>query len=195
MGYGFIVWAVDIEKLKTVAGSKDEKLRRMIGGRFKRNVASLDDLFRHDIAAGRPSTYEALRQIIDGAIPEGAQGGIYAYAFQLIVEHFGKPLDNGAVYPWNSPDFGPVDGALAERKVPFELASFYGCSLPVKLPTPDDFPSTGWVSAAKVQEVHAAFTAAPEIEMESDVRDIVDCVRGWFRVAASLQRGLVSYYH
>lgn len=195
MGYGFMVWSVDTDKLKQVAGSKDEKLRRMIGGRFKRDLASLDDLFEHAIAAGRPNTYEALRQIIDGTIPDDARGGIYAYAFKLLVEHFGKPLDNGAVYPWNSPDFGAVDGALAKMSVPFKVDSLYGFSLPVKVPYPDDFPLAGWVSPAKVKEVHEAFSKATKVEMDSEVQDIVDCVRGWFQAAAAANRGLVSYYH
>jgi len=106
MGYGFMIWAVDTDKLQQVAGSKDEKLRRMIGGRFKRDIARLDDMFDN------PNTYEALRQIIDGSIPEGARGGVYSYAFKLLVEHFGKFQDNGCVYPWNSPDFTDLDKAI-----------------------------------------------------------------------------------
>lgn len=195
MGYGFMVWAVDTTKIKQVVGSKDEKLRRMIGGRFKRDVASLDDLFEHDIAAGRPNTYEALRQIIDGAIPEDARGAVYAYAFRLLVQHFGKPLDNAAVCPWNSPDFKPIDAALAAMNVPFKVSSFYGFSLPVKLPYPDDFPSTGWASNNDVREINAAFNEAPKVEMDAETADIVACVRGWFRDAQALSRGLVSYYH
>ena len=195
MGYGFMVWAVDTDKLKQVAGSKDEKLRRMIGGRFKRELASLDDLFKHAIAAGGPNTYEALRQIIDGTIPEDARGGIYAYAFQLIVEHFGRFLDNGAVYPWNSPDFSAVDGALEKMSVPFKVSSLYGFSLPVKVPSPDDFPSAGWVTPRKVKEVHEAFSQAKKVKMDAGAKEIVDCVRGWFEAAATANRGLVSYYH
>lgn len=177
MGYGFMVWAVDTAKLAAVAGSKDEKLRRMIGGRFKRDLASLDDLFEHDIAAGRPNTYEALRQIIDGAIPEGAQGGIYYYAFKLIVEHFGKPLDNSMVYPWNSPEFDLIDKALADMNVPFQMSRLHGLGLPVKLPYPDDFPMTGWIDAARVKAIDEAFAKAPEIEADSETRDILRCAR------------------
>ena len=170
MGYGFMVWAVDTNKLRQVAGSKDEKLRRMIGGRFKRDLASLDELFEDSIASGGPNTYEALRQIIDGTVPEGARGGIYSYAFKLLVEHFGKALDNSAVYPWSSPDFGPVNAALKKLDVPFDVEDLYGVSLPVKLPQPD----TGG---------------------DAQTVDIVKCVRGWFRDAAAQGRGLVSYYH
>jgi hypothetical protein len=193
VGYGFMVWSVDTNKLRQAAGSKDEKLRRMIGGRFKRDLASLDELFEHSIASGGPNTYEALRQIIDGTVPDGARGGIYFYAFKLLVEHFGRFLDNGAVYPWSSPDFAPVNAVLKKLGVPFELDSLHGSSLPVKLPYPDDFPLTGWVDEAEVKKVAAAFEGAKTPKGEEAA--IVECVRGWFRDAAAQGRGLVSYYH
>ncbi|MCY1018325.1 DUF7691 family protein [Pyxidicoccus sp. MSG2] len=193
MGYGFMVWAVDTNKLRQAAGSKDEKLRRMIGGRFKRDLASLDELFEHTFSSGGPNTYEALRQIIDGTVPDGARGGIYFYAFKLLVEHFGRFLDNGAVYPWNRPDFAPVNAVLKKMGVPFEVDSLYGVSLPVKLPYPDDFPLAGWVDEATVKKVAAAFEGAKTPKGEE--AGIVECVRGWFRDAAAQGRGLVSYYH
>lgn len=194
MGYGFMVWAVDTARLQQVAGSRDDKLRRMIGGRFKRDLASLDDLFEDAIAAGQPSTYEVLRQIVDGTIPDGARGGIYFYAFKLLVEHFGRFLDNGAVYPWSA-DFGPVNRALAERGVPFALDDFHGCSLPVKLPSPDDFPCAGWVSIEGVARAAEAFAGSKPVETDPETAEVLRCVEGWFREASKLGRGLVGYYH
>lgn len=190
-----MVWAVDTDKLKQVAGSKDEKLRRMIGGRFKRDLAELDELFEDDINEGEPNAYEVLRQLIDGTVPKGARGAIYAYAFKLLVEHFGRPLDNSAVYPWSSPDFGPVNAALEKMGVPFKMDELHGSSLPVKLPLPDDFPLTGWVDAAEVKKVAAAFEGAEYAGKDEETRRIVETLRGWFREASAKGLGLVSYYH
>lgn len=189
MGYGFMIWAVDTNKLQQVAGSKDEKLRRMIGGRFKRNLAQLDDMFDN------PTAYEALQQIIDGSIPEGARGSVYAYAFKLLVEHFGKFQDNNCVYPWNSPDAGPINAALADMGVPFKFSQFEWTGLPVKIPSPDDFPGTGWVTPEVVRNVDAALANAKYSGNDSHVRDVIEAMRGWFRNAAAKGWGLVSYYH
>jgi hypothetical protein len=189
MGYGFMIWAVDTNKLQQVAGSKDEKLRRMIGGRFKRDIAELDGMFDN------PTAYEALRQIIDGTSPEGARGGVYAYAFKLIVEHFGKFQDNGCVYPWSSPEFGPINSALADMAVPFKFSTFQWSGLPVKLPSPDDFPCVGWVSPENVKSVDAALANGNYSGDDSHVRDVISAMRGWFRNAAAKGWGLVSYYH
>lgn len=191
-----MVWSVDTDKLKQVAGSHDDKLRRMICGRFKRDLARLDDLFEHTIAAGGPNTHEALRQIFDASIPEGVRdGAIHRYAFKLVVEHFGSFLDNNAVYPWSSPEFGPIDRALADLAVPFKMSTFFGSGLPVALPYPDDFPITGWLDAATVATIDAAFARSTPVTLDGETATIVDCVRGWFRAAAGKQRGLVSYYH
>jgi len=196
MGYGFMIWAVDVDKLREVAGSKEEKLRRMIGGRFKRKLSELDDLFRSKIDAGGPNTYEALRQIIDGTIPpDRTRGGIYSYAFKLIVEHFGRFLNNSAICPWNRVDFEPMNRALAEMGVPLALEDILWNGLPVKLPYPDDFPTTGFADASRVKELDAAFSKAKQVEMDAETREIVDCVRGFIRDAASQGRGIVSYYH
>ncbi|HRI67769.1 MAG TPA: hypothetical protein PK156_26210 [Polyangium sp.] len=189
MGYGFMIWAVDTNKLRQVAGSKDEKLRRMIGGRFKRDIARLDDMF------DSPNTYEALQQIVDGTIPEGARGSVYSYAFKLLVEHFGKFQDNSCVYPWNSPDFKAIDAALTEMGVPFKFDTLQWGGLPVKLPSPDDFPCTGWVSPEDVKKVDAAFAKATYSGTDNEVRDLVAAMQGWFRNAAAKDWGLVSYYH
>lgn len=189
-----MVWSVDIPKIQQVRGSKDDKLRRMIGGRFKRDLASLDDLFEHHIAAGAPNTYEALRQIVDGAELDPRHGAIYRYAYKLIVEHFGSFLDNNAVYPWRG-EFDGIDGALARLGVTFKLGDFFGTALPVDLPGPDDFPLSGWVDAPAVQTVTRAFRAADTATVDPEHRDTVECIRGWFNQASAKQRGLVSFYH
>lgn len=191
MSYGFMVWAVDTDKLKQVVGSKDEKLRRMIGGRFKRDIAQLDDLFD---GSGSITTYEALRQIVDGTIPEGARGAVYSYAFKLLVQHFGTFLNNGDLCPYRS-DGGAIDKALAAMGVPLEMSKLQFSGLPVDLPSPDDFPCTGWFPAAQVAEIAAAFAKAPAGEMDGDTTRIVDCIRKMFQDAAAKGRGIVSYYH
>lgn len=185
-----MVWAVDVDKLCQVVGSKDEKLRRMLGGRFKRDIAELDEMFES------PNTYEALRQIIDGAIPEKASGGVYAYAFRLVVQHFGKPLPNAPFMPWSSPDFAPAHAALDAMGVPLELDRFYSFELPVRLPYPDDFPCAGYVSNAETKSIHEAFAGAKKVAVDdAQTAEVVSCAEGWFRTAASMQRGLVGYYH
>jgi hypothetical protein len=191
MSYGFMVWAVNIDTLKRASGSKDDALRRTIAERFASDLARLNDTFDD----AEPNAAEVLQHIIDGTIPEGARGCSYAYAFKLLVDHLGAFLDNRAVCPWSSPDFGHVDRALEAMGVPFTMDVLYGFSLPVRLPRPDDFPLTGWVDTVTVNAVYDAFSAAPSVNMDLHTTNVVTCVRGWFREAARTGTGLVSYYH
>ena len=39
MGYGLMVYAVELDKVRAAVGSDDEMIRRVIGGRFKRDIA------------------------------------------------------------------------------------------------------------------------------------------------------------
>jgi hypothetical protein len=191
-----MVWAVDTNQLKEAAGSKNEKLHRLLVRKFKRDITDIDEMFEDRIRRGRPGTAEVLKQIIDGTIPRGTRGGIYFYAFELLVQHFGKPLDNSAVYPWRYPEFRSVDAALKKLRVPFKMEQlFLGISLPVKLPLPEDFPLTGWVDEATVQKVAAVFEPLKPIGKDAQTRKVVEAVRGWFVEASVLECGLVSYYH
>lgn len=193
MGYGFQVWAVDTERLKQAAGSKDQELVRRAGGHLREEPPDPENM--RSVVGHRPGLLAALREIIDGTIPDDARGSSYRSAFEVLVDHLGTPLDNGAVYPWNSPDFTAVNAALAAMGVPFDMETLYGLDLPVSLPYPDDFPSTGWVDAATVKAIHEAFVRAPDVEIQDYAADVVECVRGWFRDAAAKGVGLVSYYH
>lgn len=193
MGYGFQVWAVNTDRLRQVMGSKDEELFERLGGHLRQELP-IEDAIRN-LVGHRPGIRGALHEIIHGTIPEDARGSDYRYAFELVVEHWGTFLDNGAVYPWSSPDFTAVNGALAALGIPFDMDTLYGLDLPVSLPDPDDFPSTGWVDAARVQVINDAFVRAPDVEIQMEAADVLECVRAWFRDAATQGLGLVSYYH
>jgi hypothetical protein len=167
MSYGFMAWAVDTKRLEEVCGSKDGKL-------FRR------------LAKGEAP---ALRQIIDGTVDQQSpDGASYYYAFQTIVAHFGRSLDNGAVYPW-WPDDDAFDAWLKKRKIPLSLWSFMR-GLP-NLPRPDDFPRAGMIDAATVKKIDAAFTKADLARADEQTL----CIRDWFREAAKAKRGIVAFYY
>jgi hypothetical protein len=88
-----------------------------------------------------------------------------------------------------------VDTALADMGVPFKFSKFQWSGLPVKLPSPDDFPSIGWVNPEDVQTINAALGKSEYTGTDSHVREVISTMKGWFRNAASKGWGLVSYYH
>lgn len=193
MGYGFMAFSVDVEKLKQVAGSKDEKLVRMIGGRFKDKIRRRDE-WNDD----GPGLKVLLAQIVNGEPLEDPRRHLYAYAFELLVEHFGKFLDNGAIYPFSMDYIDQVDAAFKQMGVSdvVSLSRFWTRGLPVPLPRPDDFPGTGYMTADEVATANERLRGAPEpTSGDPDVVDAVACVRGWLAAAAAANRGIVAYYY
>lgn len=76
-----------------------------------------------------------------------------------------------------------------------EFGKFQLSGLPVKLPEPDDFPCTGWVSHEDVKTVDAVLATATYSGNDDHVRDVINAMRGWFRNAATKGWRLVCYYH
>jgi hypothetical protein len=167
MSYGFMAWAVDTKRLEEACGSKDHKLLRQLA----------------------KGDAPVLRQIIDGTVDQQSpDGASYYYAFEILVAHFGRSLDNGAVYPW-WPDDDAFDKWLKKRKIPLSLWAFRRGLR--GLPRPDDFPNAGMVDAATVEKIDAAFAAANLAGADEQTL----CIRNWFSEAAKAKRGIVAYYY
>lgn len=69
MSFALMPFVVDLDVLHASIGSKDDKLRRMIGGRFRQHLTHFDSRFDHLIEDGGPPIYEAIRAVIDGGVP------------------------------------------------------------------------------------------------------------------------------
>lgn len=191
MGYGLMGYAVDVEGLQRFVGSQDEKTRRMICGRFRGEMQRLDDSFSY---APEPSTRDAIYRIVHGEAKPGAAFK-YAYAFKLIVEHFGRHLPNGALYPIRGEYMDAVDGALSAGGVTaISLSGLSYGGFPVELPRPDDFPGTGYLTAAQVVEADDQLRAMAD-PADPEVLDAVQDLRAWTREARAKGWGIVAFYH
>ena len=95
-------YVVDLDVLNGSVGSKDDKLRRMIGGRFRQHLTHFDSQFDHLIEGGGPPIYEAIRAVIDGGPFDERYGVMYNYAFKWICEFHGRFLDNSDFSPMRS---------------------------------------------------------------------------------------------
>jgi hypothetical protein len=193
MSYGFMVYALDLDKLKAACGSSDDKLRRMICGRFKRDLQSHDE----GKDEGELTVREALRQIIMGGAPDSRSGSTYAYAFKLLCEHFGKFLPNAPLLPIRLSFIDDVDGALREMGA-FDAVSLSKLAyrgLPINLPSPDDFPMTGYMTPEEIRPALAQLSAAKYAGEDRDIAEAIDCIQSWLKAASDKQQALVSFVH
>lgn len=68
MSYRLAAYAIDIDRLKAVFGSKNEKLVSMIKSCRERDFEQHDEYFADQIANGCPTIGDALEQIAMGVI-------------------------------------------------------------------------------------------------------------------------------
>ncbi|MDI1478556.1 hypothetical protein [Polyangium sp. y55x31] len=197
MSYGLMVYAVKFDKLKPVFGSGDDKLRRQICGRFKERLAQQADWFKSEIAGGAPTPFDAVKALIMGTVPEKGHGFMYAYAYERIVEHFGRYLDNSrfSSIRWSymeAVEEGWKQSGLDET-LPFRDLHL-GKALCV-FPTPNDFPSTGYWSPEQVVAGNKRFGEIQISAEEDYIKEAILAVRGWLSQAAAKGEGIVAFYY
>ncbi|MFD7511325.1 hypothetical protein ACFV5N_18595 [Streptomyces sp. NPDC059853] len=189
MSYGLNLFLVDPALVRGIVGSGDEKQRRMMGGRFKRELAQDDAWFADRIAEGAPPAYEALRAVIDGGPFEEEHAFQYAYAYQRICEFHGRRLDNSSFSPFRYGWLGRVDEALAELGVTaVEVTSFTYRDFPAPLPRPEELPGHGvWSTADCARALKEWEAATPDLRaaLDPEVREAVESIAGWLRRAAA----------
>ena len=187
MSMGLSVYLVDLRVARDAIGSGDVKLRRMIGGRFKRQIASADEQFSHEIEQGAPSRYEALRAVIEGGPFDDRYGFQYGYAYQLVCEFYGKALFNNDFSPYRGSWLEDVDAGLAQLGIKaVELTEFTYGSPPSPLPRPEWVPEYGEWSPEECREALAQWESTTPDQRQAvdrEVREAIESCVGWFREA------------
>lgn len=192
---GFMGWAVDIERLKSLFGSKDEAKLSALKSELEGGLKRLDQEFKDEIADGAPSAIRALEQLVRGEPLPKSYGFMYAYVVKEVVDRLGRFLDNSAFCPSGVEIGQSVDNALKEMGVKdVSLAALSCGSLPVQIPRPDDFPGYGHLTADRVRTALIELNANTYRGGDPDVAEAIDGLHGWLRDAAQDSRGIVSFF-
>ncbi len=183
MSRALTIYLVDLATARAAVASHNDKLRRMIGGRFKEDFARADHWFSGEIAQGAPTRHDALKAVIEGGPFLDRQGFQYGYAYEMIVRHFGKYLNNNAFSPFRGDWLEQVDRGLAALKLSVRVTAFYGTP-PSPIPPPDEVPGYGEWSheqcAQGLVEWDATTTEQRQAVDPEVLSAITDCVE-WMR--------------
>ncbi|QBS39918.1 hypothetical protein [Nocardia sp. CS682] len=187
MSYSLSVYVVELDRVRAAIGSRDDKLRRMIGGRFKAQLAHADDWFAEEIANGAPARYDAVRAVIDGGPFDEVYGFQYAYAYQTICQFYGRFLDNRYFSPFRGSWLEQVDEGLAELGIKaISLADFVYHALPAALPQPDELPGYGeWTPEQCAEALVQWESTAPKQreDVDHEVLAAIESCMEWIREA------------
>jgi hypothetical protein len=186
MSMALTLYLVELERVHAAIGSRDDKLRRQISGRFKDDFARADEYFDHEISGGAPTRRDALRAVIEGGPFDRAHGFQYAYAYQAICRHFGAYLDNNWFSPFRGSWVEDVDRGLERLGMTPRVMTFMYGGLPEPLPRPDDFPSYGEWSPELCRRGLAewqAATAEQRAAVDREALSAIESCVGWMRAA------------
>ena len=189
MGYGTMVYSLDFAAHRASLDSGDDKLRRMISGRFRRDIQRLNEELDWSNERGAPNVFEAIRHLLMGG-PKELPGAMYGYGYKFIVEFQGRFLPNDRFYPCRSsyqeeelqPQLDALDLGLRLDRLNFggALADF---------PPPMDFPGIGHWDPDEIARARPLLDAATGLSPE------LEQVRGWLRQAHDAGHGLIGFYH
>ncbi len=198
MSYALTPYVVDLDVLHSALGSKDDKLRRMIGGRFKKHLDFDDSQFDSIIEEGGPTIRDAIRAVIEGGPFDDRHGTMYGYAYKWICEFHGRAQFNNDFSPMRSEWLEVVDEGLKDlgvSAISVEEFSFGG--LPSPIPAPDFLPGYGEWSLAECQEALAQWEAATgeaKSSLEPEVLRAAESCLDWCRNATAAGRGVVAFF-
>ncbi|MGW7416341.1 DUF7691 family protein [Streptomyces sp. NPDC054863] len=200
MSYSLTLYLVDPGTVRGAVGSGDDKLRRMIGGRFKAQIRHDDDWFASEIERGAPTRADAVRAVLEGGPFDAEFAFQYAYAYKLVCEFYGRSLFNNHFSPYRGDWLEEVDKGLKAVGIEaVEITEFSYGSLPEGLPRPDDLPGYGEWSAEECRTALTQWEAStPEqrAALDSEVLAAVESIVEWLRQAGAKEgAGVVGFHH
>lgn len=196
MSFSLTLFVVDPEIPRNAIGSQDVRMRRAIGGRFKREMAQDDDYFASRIEDGAPTRYEALTAVIDGGPFNEQHAFQYGYAYRLICAFHGRMLVTSNFSPFRSGWLERVDEGLKSLGVTAVQVAELGYGLPAPLPY-TDLPGHGVWTPSECTTALEQYEAAAEEQfavLDREVREAVEEAATWLQAARTAEgRGIVGF--
>jgi hypothetical protein len=189
MSYTLTAYAVSLDRLASVRGSRDRALVDAVLERFDYSFSQIDeddDEDEDDGMEARPTCREALSRFVDGDdlgdVP-GCYGYVYGYVFEGICDHVGESLEEfwsiAGVDVWME----KIDQFLKEANVPLRLLELVYSGCPIPIPDPEERPGIGHWSAEQVARALGPLRGLPIDDPKNDIeRDILQ-IRRWVEFA------------
>lgn len=166
MSYSHMFYGVDLDRLKAIYGSNDDKFLTELLKVRAQEIKDNDDWFEDEIKDdGFPTTKQALREIIAGSFGNYEFGeAMFGYGLQILCEHIGQRVG--------------ADDVADVAAHPY-ASQLVASGPPVPIPHDEtDFPEIGFLSLAQIPEEINRIDAAPKKARRSFVLSIVSGLTG-----------------
>lgn len=191
MGRCLEVYSIDERKLEEAVGHGDDKLRRMISGRFRTQIQSANDWSGWSNERGAPSVFEAIRELIMGSKQSIEDQMVYYYAYKFIVRFLGEPLDNSKFCPHRGDYLEEIQDLLRAHNATLSLDELtYGGALPGLKITPQFFAEVGYGYIPR----EVILNDEQVLSLGGRQQDPLDQIYGWLLHAKQREHVLVGFF-
>jgi len=208
MSYGITAIAVSLQDVENVIGGDTKSgwlLSRLLGSASSRLIKTIKREFAHRfeqddvLEDDEPTLQQALDDLLAGRALDTSYGHKYAYAFELICNHFGEFLDNSAWSAMGGEWAEQVHEAMKQAGIDEQAISVNDHLMcrgaPLSIPEPHDFPFIGFLRKSEIAKAAHAIDSADLSSMDEEVRESVIQIRGWFDRCQQLDCDLVCFYY
>ncbi|GAA4079078.1 DUF7691 family protein [Actinomadura miaoliensis] len=198
MSYAIMPYAVPLNELQAMIGSRDTALLDRLRSQWSSHLASLDEL-REDTGLDGddvPSAERALEQMIMGEPYDDRIGFLYGYCLKILCGYAGWSLPNEGWWGMRFSWFETVAGELKNAGVDFDPTDLIFGGAPISLPFIGDFPNIGHLKRAEMIPLLARFDGLNEDAVtDREALEAILQIRDWLRQCVAAERDLVCFYH
>lgn len=195
MSYCLHVYAIDLEKLKSYCGSKNETILKHGEVKLGSLMTHHDDFFTASMPPGTPSVRMALKQLINGEPRHPSYGFQYGYALKLLCELYGSPLNNNGWSATRDSYLEKMQEILKSYGLDSYLRRLLYRGAPVEIPVIQDFPAIGYLQLADAVAIDQAMKPVDFSNYDEDIAESLDNFHSWAITAKKVEGGLISFYH
>lgn len=174
------VYAVPLDRLKQLVGSRDQAVIDAVVSNHKAFLATVDDI---DDEADMTCA-QAVAELVNDSPDKDGPGYLYGYALEALCAHAGQELPNLCPIARGSEWIEEIDALLERHQAPVHLSDLVYGGSPVPIPEPDDYPFIGRWPADKIPATLAAVHAMDVTQLGPDTAETVEQLRGWLEAAA-----------
>ena len=183
-------YAVDLDELRHIVGSRNASYLRALREQFAEDLADLDASDDEDAEGDDRviSATDALADLIAGGpYREGwHHAPKYGYVLRLLCEDRGEMRPNSWTFAEEADRLLEAAGVPAPVLRVGDHLTYRGA--PVAMPEPDDFPSIGYLEAT---EARVALRALPRSAVGCE--PMLSEIRGWLDYCSNQMVGLVAF--
>lgn len=179
MSYSLIPILIDLPKLRSAIGSKDQTLFEAIRNR---DPERFDDNY-YELPLGKAVRQLVMGEELDAGSPDTHQ---YGYALKELCEWFGTvlPFELWDSVHWAVIEATNVSAVLRQTGSPIDIPK-----------NPEDFPVIGHLERGRIQGLVQQMGDEGLTHNEPGLQELLKEFEGWLRHASAENKDLVLFYH